>query len=73
MIERKSAKRKYRSGFEGLEVEELLSVGLLVGGAGAFSAASGAEFAGLRPDGTGKGIVIITQFEIDSPIRHAGR
>jgi hypothetical protein len=58
------------AGFEGLEVEELLSAGLLVGGAGAFSAA---EYAGLHPDGTGKGIVIITQFEIGSPIRHAGR
>jgi hypothetical protein len=34
---------------------------------------TGVTCAGLRPDGTGKGIVIITQCEIGSPIRHAGR
>ena len=73
-----SGKRKYRPSLEGLEARRFLSGGLLAGGAGAVVratsfAASGAECAGIHPDGTGKGIVIITQCEIGSTIRDTGR
>ncbi len=66
MMPRNSIKRKYRPCFEGLECKQLLSAGLLTHGAQALvqataPASSQAENPGrASPDGTGKGIVIIT-------------
>jgi hypothetical protein len=64
-MRRNSSNRKYRPCFEGLESKQLLSAGLLGHGAQAIVPApapvsSQAEHQGVTPDGTGKGIVIIT-------------
>ena len=62
---RNSINRKYRPCFENLETKQLLSGGLLTHGAQALvqttaPVSSPAEQQGVRPNGTGKSIVIIT-------------
>jgi hypothetical protein len=65
MTPRNSIKRKYRPSIEALECKQLLSAGLLTKGAQALvqaaaPAASEIQLQGVIPDGTGKGIFIIT-------------
>jgi hypothetical protein len=65
MNPRNSIKRKYRPCFEALECKQLLSAGLPTHGAQALVQAtappsSHVQLQGVSPDGTGKGIVIIT-------------
>jgi hypothetical protein len=65
MFPRNSIERKYRPCFEAFECKQLLSGGLLTHGAQALVQAtapvtSPAELRLASPDGTGKGIVIIT-------------
>jgi hypothetical protein len=65
MFPRNSSKRKYRPCFEALECKQLLSGGLFTHGAQALVQAtapvtSRKELRLASPDGTGKGIVIIT-------------
>jgi hypothetical protein len=74
----RSAKRKFRLGFEDLEVKQSPSAGLLAGGAEAALVpatpltASGAEVTRISIPicGTGKGIVIITHCEVGPPTGH---
>ncbi|HEX3450038.1 MAG TPA: hypothetical protein VHS97_17425, partial [Isosphaeraceae bacterium] len=65
MNPRNGINRKYRPCFEALERKQLLSAGLLTHGAQALvqstaPAPSNVQHQGVVPDGTGKGIVIIT-------------
>ena len=65
MFARNSINRKHRPWFEHLECKQLLSAGLLSGGAQALVQAttpvsSQAWHEGVIPNGTGKGIIIIT-------------
>jgi hypothetical protein len=65
MTPRNSIKRKYRPSIEALECKQLLSAGLLTKGAQALvqataPAASHVQLPVVTPDGTGKGIFIIT-------------
>jgi hypothetical protein len=65
MNPRNSIKRKHRPCFEALERKQLLSAGLLTHGPQALvqstaPAASHVQHQGVIPDGTGKGIFIIT-------------
>ena len=72
----RSAKRKYL-GFEGLEVKQSPSAGLLAGGAEALVPATPLTASGAEVDripipmcGTGKSIIIITQCEAGLPTDH---
>jgi hypothetical protein len=65
MIPRNSTKRKFRPGFDSLESKQLQSAGLLSHGVQALvqtaaPAASHMQRPVVTPDGTGKGIYIIT-------------
>jgi hypothetical protein len=65
MNPRNSIKRKYRPCFEALECKQLQSAGLLIHGPQALAqatapVASHVQHQGVTPDGTGKGIFIIT-------------
>jgi len=65
MNPRNSINRKHRPCFEALECKQLLSAGLLNHGSQALvqiaaPAAAQVQHQGLDPDGTGKGIFIIT-------------
>ena len=65
MTPRNSIKRKYRPCFEALECKQLLSGGMMTHGAQALvqstaPVASEIQHPGVSPDGTGKGIFIIT-------------
>jgi hypothetical protein len=65
MTPRNSIKRKYRPSIEALECKQLLSAGLLTKGAQALVQAtspvsSHVQLPVVTPDGTGKGIFIIT-------------
>jgi hypothetical protein len=65
MFPRNSSKPKYRPSFEALECKQLLSATVLTHGAHALvqttvPVSSQVQHLGVTPDGTGKGIVIIT-------------
>ena len=65
MFSRNSSKPKYRPSFEGLECRQLLSAAVLTRGTPAIvqttvPVSSQVQHLGVTPDGTGKGIVIIT-------------